>query len=53
MCEKGEGKKCDSPRCLNLVSISVGLQGFISSASYSYVGTMPALGKEEIAQLHP
>lgn len=54
MCEKKEeGKKCDSLRCSNLVSISVGLQEFISSAGYSYIRTMPALDKEEIAQLHP
>lgn len=54
MCEKKEeGKKPDGLRCLNLVGIFVTLQEFISSARYSYIGTMPALDKEEIAQLQP
>lgn len=44
-----EGKKPDGLRCLNLVNISVSLQEFISGPTYSYIGTMPALGKEEIA----
>lgn len=53
MCEKEEGKKCDGLRCSNIVSIFVSLQEFISSARYCYTGTMPALDKEEIAQLQP
>lgn len=54
MCEKKEeGKKPDGLRCLNLVSIFVSLQVFTSGARYSYIGTMPALDREEIAQLQP
>lgn len=47
------GKKPDGLRCLNLVSICVGLQEFIPSVSSSCIGTIPALDKEEIAQLKP
>lgn len=54
MCEKKElRKKPDGLRCLNLVSICLDLQEFISSVSYSYIRTMSAPDEEEIAQLQP